>query len=356
MDKVMKCTREVMTEKPRYNFIDVLRVIACFLVIVNHTNSWIFTVTTPVPCATWYMSLTYFFVSKIAVPIFIMISGYTLLDKVDNYKKVGQRVLRMILALYLFSLPYYLGQYQLGDRIYISVGDFLFSVFQYSLTNAFWYMYMYIGLLIMLPFLQKMVANLSKKDVQIFICLCLLITGVWPIVEHWFPMLTYSRMVDFALFDSFVGILMIGYYFKKYVTPSKKKLIASIIVFVLCIAFNVIMTRREYDIMGGQNYLFYDDRVYLPIVLASASVFYMVSHLRIEGRFAKVMQVIGGCSFGIYLLADFFIGRLQWVWNVLCAKGIHQMVAIIIYEFLIFGIAFVITFILKKIPGIKKIV
>lgn len=356
MDKVMGNVKSTVTEKPRYNFIDVLRVAACFLVIVNHTNSWIFTTTVPTPCPTWYASLTYFFISKIAVPIFIMISGYTLLDRIDSYKKVGQRVIRMVLALYIFSLLYYLGQWQLGDRVYIGVGDFLLSVFQYSQTNAFWYMYMYIGLLIMLPFLQKMVANLSKLDVQIFICLCLLITGIWPIVEHWFPMLTYSRMVDFALFDSFVGILMIGFYMKKYVTPSKKKLIASIITFVACVAFNVIMTRREYDITGGQNYLFYDDRVYLPIVLASASFFYMVSHLRVEGRFAKVMQVLGGCSFGIYLLADFFIGRLQWVWNLLCAKGMHQILAIILYEFLIFGIAFVITFILKKIPGIKKIV
>lgn len=348
MDKAMKIQR--------YNFIDVLRVLACFLVIVNHSNSWIFTTTMPTPCPTWYISLTYFFVSKVAVPIFIMISGYTMLDRIDSYKKIGQKVFRAVMALLLFSVPYYLGQWQIGDRPFISVSDFLASVFQYPLTTAFWYMYMYIGLLIMLPFLQKMVANLSKKDVEIFIALCLIITGTWPIVEHWFPILAYSKLVDFALFDSFVGILMLGYYMKKYVTPTKGKLIASVIVFVACTAFNVIMTRREYDIMGGQNYLFYDDRVYLPIVLASAAVFYMVSCMKVEGNFAKIMKVLGGCSFGIYLLADFFIGRLQWVWNVMCHKGIHQFIAIIIYEFFIFGIAFVITYILKLIPGIKKVV
>ena len=278
-----------------------------------------------------------------------------MLDKIDSYKKVMGRVVRMVFALYAFSLPYYLGQWQVGDRPFISVKDFLVCVFQYSQTNAFWYMYMYIGLLIMLPFLQKMVANLSKKDVQIFICLCLLITGVWPIVEHWFPILAYSKLVDFALFDSFVGILFIGYYMKKYVTPSKKKLIASMITFVICTSFNVIMTRHEFNIMGGTNYLFYDDRVYLPIVLASASVFYMVSHLKVEGNFAKIMKVIGGCSFGIYLLADFFIGRLQWIWTALCAKGVHSVIAVVMYEFLIFGVTLIVTLVLKLIPGVKKI-
>jgi len=356
MDNVINQTQTSADAKPRYGFIDVLRVLACFLVIVNHTDSWIFTVTVPTPCPTWYVSLTYFFISKIAVPIFVMISGYTMLDKIDSYKKVGQRVIRMVIALYLFSLLYYLGQYQVGARAFITVKDFVFSVFQYSLTSAYWYMYMYIGLLVMLPFLQKMVANLSKKDVQIFICLCLLITGVWPMVEHLFPILTYSKLVDFAIFDSFVGILMIGYYMKKYVTPSKKKLIASVITFVVCLTFNVLMTRREYDLMGGHDYLFYDDRVYLPIVLCSASVFYMAMHLKVDGLFAKIAKIVGGCSFGIYLLADFFIGRLQWVWEVLRAKGVPEIPAIIAYEFLIFGVTFVITFILKLIPGIKKIV
>ena len=183
-----------------------------------------------------------------------------------------------------------------------------------------------------------------------------MITGVWPILEHWSPLFVYSKLVDFALFDSFVGIMFLGYYMKKYATPTKTKLVASIVVFIACTAFNVIMTRREYDIMGGQNYLFYDDRVYLPIVMASAAVFYMVSCMKVEGLFAKMMKILGGCSFGIYLLADFLLGRLQWMWNVLCEKGMDQFIAIVLYEFFIFGLAFVITFILKLIPGIKKIV
>lgn len=156
-------------------------------------------------------------------------------------------------------------------------------------------------------------------------------------MEHGFPTLTYTRLVDLSLFDSFVGVLMIGYYMKKYIISYKtnKKLVASIITFVICTIFNVLMTRREYDLMGAPNYLFYDNRVYLPIVLASVSFFYMVSYLKVEGRFAKVMKGFGSCSFGIYLLSDFFISRLYRMRNAMCAKGIYPFVAIIIYEFII---------------------
>lgn len=74
------------TVKSRETFLDLLRIIACFLVIVNHTNSVIFLGSSP-DSLDWYVSLTYFFISKIAVPIFFMISGYLLLKKEDNYKK-----------------------------------------------------------------------------------------------------------------------------------------------------------------------------------------------------------------------------------------------------------------------------
>ena len=77
---------KMTTVKSREAFLDVLRIIACFFVIVNHTNSDIFKSATPASL-TWFVSLTYFFISKIAVPIFFMISGYLLLNKADGYKK-----------------------------------------------------------------------------------------------------------------------------------------------------------------------------------------------------------------------------------------------------------------------------
>ena len=278
-----------------------------------------------------------------------------MLDRIDSYNKIGQKILRTLSALVLFSLLYYCTAWQNGKKPDAGIKDFLLSVFQTPQTNAFWYLYLYIGILIMLPFLQKMISTLSKKDIEIFILFSLLIISTCPIIEHFIPSLRYCRHMEFPLFNVYINLLFIGYYFKKYVEPSKKKLIISIATFLLSIAFNVIMTCREYEIMGGTNYLFFDNRLYLPIVLTSISFFYIVSQLKIEGKLATTMSVLGSCSFGIYLISDFFIAKLIWIWNNLCALGLHPLIAIVIFECIIFIVGFIITFILKKVPGIKKI-
>ena len=342
-----------LTHRIKYNFIDVLRVIACFLVIVNHTNSEIFLGSKP--SLTWYVSLTYFFVCKIAVPLFIMISGFTMLGRVDSYSKIGKKILRIILALVLFSLLYYCDLWQSGYKPNAGVVDYFLSVFQVQQTNAFWYLYMYIGILIMLPYLQKMVIHLSKRDIQIFIGISLLVTGTWPIIVHYIPSLSYCNHLQLPLFNGYIGLLLIGYYFKTYIVHSKKNLMISIVVFIVSVAVNVVMTRYEYNIMEGNNYLFFDNRLYLPVVLASISFFNIVYHIKVEGIIAKVVKVLSECSFGIYLLSDFLISKLIWIWNDLCVNGMHPIIAIVIFEFVVFGIGFIITFILKKVPGIKRV-
>lgn len=90
-----------MYKNDRIGYIELLRIIACFLVIVNHTNSVIFLNNTPhVPL--WWYSVGIFLLSRIAVPIFIMITGATILSKRENYKKSLKRVFRVIGAVIIF--------------------------------------------------------------------------------------------------------------------------------------------------------------------------------------------------------------------------------------------------------------
>lgn len=74
-------------------YIEFLRIAAAFLVIVNHTNSGIFLSRTPSP--TWLCSLTYFFICKIAVPLFMFIMGALLLGKDDTPKRSAERLLHI---------------------------------------------------------------------------------------------------------------------------------------------------------------------------------------------------------------------------------------------------------------------
>ena len=75
--------------------------------IVNHTNSKVFQALTPQD-AQWWLSVGWYYVSKMAVPLFVMVSGACLLPRRDSPRRVLGRMARILGALLLFSYAYYL--------------------------------------------------------------------------------------------------------------------------------------------------------------------------------------------------------------------------------------------------------
>lgn len=339
----------IAKEKSRHDFIDLLRIIAAFLVIVNHTNSEIFL--NRGISFTWFLSLGYFFVSKIAVPIFVMITGYLMIGRIETYIKHVKRIIRMILVLIIFSLPYYV------DNIGIESFDIIHyfkTIIGSSVTTAYWYIYFYIGVLIMLPFLQRFFNALEKKDILIFCILSGVFNMLWPILVHYFPSLQLFGSFQVPILGAYIALLFIGGYFRKYGVP-KINSIWYILIFIMSLSFNIIMTYIEYQKNAGW-YLFLDNREYLPIVLQSICVFAIFSRVQINERIASVIKMIGGCTFGVYLLSDLFIKKLRFIYEGVCATGVHELFAVVLFEIIVFAVGFAITFILKQIPYLKKIV
>lgn len=343
------------TIKSRETFLDLLRIIACFLVIVNHTNSDIFLGTTP-QNLTWFVSLTYFFISKMAVPIFFMISGYLLLNKIDGYKKCLQRIIRIIITLigcgfvYAIYHTYYMNPYP----SFINAIKQFITVHIESPSNALWYLYAYLGILFMLPFLQRMTSLMTKHDYHIFFVISVLFFSVLPILNHYFPLINVNPYFRLPLFEGYICMLFIGQYFSKFEIIKKRQgFIIACILFVTTVAFNVIATYFEYQ-KSSFGYLFFDDRTFFPILLQSVCVFYLVSFVKAPEKLARIISYIGSCTFGIYLLSDMNIDLLKPIYRI-TSSHIHPFFAVIIFEICIFLIGLIVVAFLKKLPLIKKI-
>lgn len=91
-------------------YIECLRIIAIILVIYNHTRELGFTLYqyTSDACS-YYLSVFMIPVCKTAVPIFLMISGATLLGKKEDYRQLFSgriaRYVGIILFLGNFAVP-----------------------------------------------------------------------------------------------------------------------------------------------------------------------------------------------------------------------------------------------------------
>lgn len=345
--------------REKHVFIEVIRIVACFFAMVNHSTALYYNPNASIYMESpkrWFVSLVYLFLCKMAIPLFVMISGYNMLGKVDDYKKSGKRLLRIIMVILVFSSIYYMNRWINGALPTISVIEYINSIIYCPQTFSHWYLYMYIGLLLMMPFLQKMIANMNKLDCQIMIGISLFVYGTLPIIEYNWPQLTTSKLMDYSLFTSFINMMLIGHYIKKYVEPTKKVLIISSIGFIVTMVFNVWISCYEFQKNAGSNYLFYENRVLINIILEAAFFFNIVRCIKWKDSWSKWIKLVGGCTFGMYLFNDLIIEKTMFLYYYFCEKGIWPNISEVIWQIVIFTISLIITLILKQVPFIKKLI
>lgn len=338
------------------SYIEFLRIAACFLVIVNHTNSKVFLAIAPSP--TWFVSLTYFFVCKIAVPLFLMIMGALLLEKRDTPKKSASRVVRIVVVLLISSALCYLYYgFQGGYLNKLSIVTFFKTISQTNMSTTFWYLYLYLGLLCLLPLLQRMAAAFGKRALEWLLFLTIGVVGGLPLLHVAFP--SFAIQPNFAepLFSPYIGAVFCGYYMERYVPNTKKTFGISLGLFLGMIAVQVLATFGLYQ-RDSSFYLQLDDRTLLPIMVSAACFYLMVryvfSRVHFPAWFLKGVNWLGGLTFGIYLLGDLGIDLLGEVYSRL-SQQLPMMVAMLLWELAIFMVCTMIAAVLKRIPGLRKL-
>lgn len=335
------CTKKI--------YIEFLRIISSFFVILNHIND---TAVLYIPFSkTWFCGLVLVFISKIAVPIFLMISGSLLLKKQDSFQKYISRIIRLCFLILVFSILYYL---LLVQPEQYSIKDFVYRLFN-GITNAYWYLYLYIGILLVLPLLQKIAHSFSRHEIELLIFVTLFIGGIMPMVET-FTGLTIKSDFYEGIFSPYLGMFFVGYYIDKYIFISKKILNISLIIFIILILGQVYFTSYFYGI-DQHNYMLLDNRVFITITICSICIYIIVKKIfmtiKIPKSICKIICNFGSLSLGIYLFSDLIIYKTYWIfWKY--AQNKNAGLCFLIYALLIFCLGCLSTAIIKKIPFIKN--
>ncbi len=343
-----------VAEKKKIAYLEALRIIACFFVIVNHTVMGEILVQNP-GGKKWLILTAYFFLCKIAVPLYLMISGALFLGRIDGYRKCMRRMIRIVLDIVIFSLVYYIRSWYV-NRFEFSFIEFLKLIACHHITNAYWYLYLYLGLLLMLPLLQRMAAGMKKREYQYLLLLTVVFFGMMPIVTHYMPGVGCHSLFPAAFLSVYVGIFFLGYYLANYVEVKGAYAAISVLIIVGCIAFQVGATYLEY-LSTPDEYMFFDDRTFLPVTLCAAAAFYLVrwaQHVIKSEGFWHVVSRIGGATFGTYLLSDLFLELYTGFYIGLMSR-MNIIYAVVVYELVIFFTGIAVTLVLKQVPYVKKL-
>lgn len=341
--------------KKRESWMDGLRILCAFLVIVNHTNSGVFQAAAPDQAA-WWLSTVWYALSKIAVPVFVLVSGACLLGREDSYRKCFGRFLRIVGALLVFSYGYFLYDawvyYGLFPRM-LDFGAFFRLIWTEGITDGFWYLYFYAALMLVLPILQRLSCAMRGKDCLYLCALCFGFGALWPLVEHLWPAVSLPKHFDLPFLSTYLGLFFAGMLVRR---SSRKSTLIAAMVLVLSIAGNVAVMRMTYA-PGVKYWGFMDDRMnpgFLTVTAAiSASV---LMRGCFPARAPKLWMELGGCAFGIYLVQDWIIAQTEARLYLPLCGVLPTFPAVLVWEVLVFAIALLAAFVMRRIPLLKKLV
>ena len=343
-------------------YLEIVRIIAIVLVVINHTDLNYYYYHDPSSgIITFLISLIFTILCTIDVPLFFMISGALLLGKTETIKEVYQkRVIRIVFVIIIFSILQYVVKISKGEFDSPSLKDFILRLLSGNIQETYWFLYAYLGYMMLLPFFRKMAISLSDKEFIYLICIKMIFDLINPVLIG-----TNAVQLSNAWGSAFASVTAnVWYFFAGYWVETKLKdkdvfkqynlnmlKAASFIGIILPVA---IIT-SEYACNVGLNDLY----ITMTTPLLSISVFifakYVFSRKEIEEGGQQIICRMGKCVFAVYLTEWFARAVFLPMYKTLIMH-IFGVLACLIYIVCSLILAFMIAGLLKKIPGLNKLI
>lgn len=344
--------------------IEFLRIIAIWLVLFNHTGGMgYFLFASNLDSAFFPIYIFLSVLDAIDIPLFFMISGALLLGKVESIADVyRKRVLRFAIILLFTSVVYYFYNWRFNGHS-LTLKGFWTGFYGSNVSVALWYLYSYIGLLMMLPLLRKMVSSMVSKDYRYLFCCYFLLVGVLPTIEYLFSQGSLSLSSDFSApllttYNLFYFIM--GYYFEKIMDDSqinKKVLLIGFALSVLAISISCYMIMYQARITGvlseTESHGFHGRLIAIPTFTVYISAKHFFQNHKISLPLQKIITTVGSTAFGVYLLQGMLLPRTEFVYHYF-SPVIKALPACFVWVTTACLIGTILTLVLKKIPIVKN--
>lgn len=303
-------TKQTMTQQRNYQM-DILRVLACLLVMWQHASENYYIGPPPdfLPVREYSTYIVGFLSSadRCAVALFVMISGYFLLPMRGTAREFfHKRSVRLVLPFIVWSVAY-------AVYFMFSRGDSL----QQCLTNIahipvnfgtdighMWYVYMLIGLYLLVPVISPWLQSASKRILQFYLCIWL-ITSLLPYIHLLFPSVWgecyWNPTPMLYYFTGFGGFFVLGFYFRKFGCPSR--LVSALLFIVGWLVTVFVFNSRIQTAESIPSLELSWNECSGNVALMAVGIFGFVNSFHVEGKgfFGNLLTDIAKKGYAIYL-------------------------------------------------------
>jgi len=344
-----------LASKNTIQWLDTLRALATIGVVVVHVSSPLVNMTYGKNMEFWWYGNITDSIVRFAVPLFLMLSGATLLNKeyglMDFYKK---RVSRVLLPFLFWLVAYFIYRFIIiapksQPAEFENILQWVLNLFlNEGGSKHLWYIYMILFIYLFVPFIGKGLRRLSDFNVQLILLGWIIISffcKTMPINQYAWHGGYAEKLLGYFLHS---GYLVLGYFINKQTFKHSKKQLISGFIFLMCaIATSVLVffSSQNAHKLELSNYSYFTPLA----ILQTSALFVWIKGIEITNKYIiKIQGIISNYSYGIYLVHIMVIGiffRYGIFWTMT-----HPLLSMPLVTIITITTSIAIIFLLRKIP------
>lgn len=332
-----KINSRITLERRRDVALDVLRIIACLMIVIMHSPMPGLNTSGIVLCGISYLTAS-------GIGLFFMVSGALLLkgyvDKpFDTKAFLRKRFTKILTPLVFWSL--------------VGWGLEMCGIANTELS-ILWFMYCLAGMYLLTPILSRWLSLASIKEVEFYLLLWL-VTLCIPFVKIFCP-INESDTSWLYYFHGYVGYYVLGFYLQNHLGNDAKTSIGRRTMFILAfVAISIVLPIVLFVLNVEVD--FYSVFWYLSITVALWCIVWWIIVKRLLKNVPKLpnwVVELSKLSFGIYLIHILVMRNV--LWKTEWMQNMHGFVQIVVCAILTFTISALISWGISKIKYVRAII
>lgn len=336
---------EIGEEKAeREVWLDLLRAFCCFTVVLLHCTCNVYKEFGE----NWYANMLMSAFTAFAVPCFYMISGASLLRRVQGVKETWtKRVPKLLIPLLFWSIVYIVYSGDVQPRRFIA----MFFSGQWA---HLWFMYCILSIYILLPMLSALYQQLNSKVKLYMLMILLFVPSLLHDLEY--LMNEYVEMPHFAIFWPDLGLFFWGMFLWEQRERLAKygKFLPLGFLFGLAVTATLTVYTSFRD--GVPNTNFISCIGSLGVLMMCSSLFgvcavYKEKFQSLSTGIKKCMAALGGISFGVYMIHPLVMDMFGYLYS-----NTGNILQMLLGAVMYFAICAAVCLCGRWVRGLKKLI
>lgn len=349
-------TTEAATAPKREIYAEILRIIAAFTVVFQHTvtSAWY---DVPVDSADFFTLNFLNSLVRFGVGVFIMISGAFMLSPKYPHpprKILTQNLPKIVILLVVWGLLYgilnvvcHSGNWE----DYVSTPITLFT----DPPTHLWFLYTIAGLYVITPALRVFTEHASQRMVLYVIILFFTFGLFLPTMSHVFAKVFHIviyKNIGIRGFTGFAGFYLTGFYLTHYGLGKKARWVlygAAFLSWFISLFYSTYFSIAK----EAPNEFFFGNFRPMTFIIAAAIFCFMRTKFGDRKSSNKYLLDISKCMLGVYLIHPMFIKAFYGLHLTMLEP--HPAITAPLMAVLFFTLSFIVISLFRRIPVIRKI-